>query len=398
MKKNLLKEGRAGTRILTGLKRFIMKKLQLTIWLTITIVLFGSGCMAQHESGAGLKDALEGKFVIGTAINPFQVSGRDTASLKIIHKHFNTVTAENCMKSGLIQPKEGEFSFDLPDRFIEFAGKNGYYTVGHCLIWHSQAPRWFFRDENGDDVSREVMIERMKTHISTVVGRYKGKVHCWDVVNEAFEDDGSWRNNKFYQIVGEDYVELAFRFAHEADPEAELIYNDYSMFHKGRRDAVVKLVNDLKAKGIRVDGIGMQAHYGMDFPDLEEFENSLIAFAGTGADVHITEMDITVLPNPDPSVGADVRASFEYQQKLNPYADGLPDSVNTALNERWVDFFRIFLKHEDKIKRVTFWGVSDRHSWKNNWPIRGRTNYPLLFDREFQPKPAVEEIIRMANK
>jgi endo-1,4-beta-xylanase len=170
------------------------------------------------------------------------------------------------------------------------------------------------------------------------------------------------------------------------------------MFHQGRREAVVKLVNDLKAKGLRVDGIGMQAHYGMDYPDMEEFEKSIIAFAATGADVHITEMDITVLPNPDPDVGADVRRSFEYQQSLNPYAEGLPDSVQIALHDRYLGFFKLFLKHEDKIKRVTLWGVSDLHSWKNNWPVRGRTNYPLLFDREYNPKPVVEDIILEAKK
>jgi endo-1,4-beta-xylanase len=374
-----------------------MKKTYLKNWLALALGIMAAAGYAQDPSSEGLKDALEGKFYIGSAVNPAQFLGKDSASLNIIHKHFNTVTAENCMKSGPIQPREGEFSFDLPDKFIEFAGQNNYYTVGHCLIWHSQAPRWFFRDEEGNDVSREVMIDRMRTHILTVAGRYRGKVDCWDVVNEVFEDDGSWRNNKFYQIVGEDYVELAFRFAHEADPDAELIYNDYSMFHQGRRDAVVKLVNDLKAKGLRVDGIGMQAHYGMDYPDMEEFEKSVIAFAGTGADVHITEMDITVLPNPDPDVGADVRRSFEYQQKLNPYADGLPDSVQIALHDRYLGFFKVFLKHEDKIKRVTLWGVTDKHSWKNNWPVRGRTNYPLLFDREYNPKPVVGDIIREAK-
>jgi len=374
-----------------------MKHIYLKSTMLLVMAILTGGCQSQDLSNEGLKDALDGKFYIGSAVNPLQVSGRDSLSLQIIRKHFNTVTAENCMKSGLIQPKEGEFHFDLADQFIDFAETNGYYTVGHCLIWHSQAPRWFFRDEEGNDVSKEVMIERMKTHITTVVNRYKGKVDCWDVVNEAFEDDGSWRENKFYQIVGEEYVELAFRFAHEADPDAEMIYNDYSMFHKGKREAVVKLVNDLKAKGVRVDGIGMQAHYGMDYPDLEEFEKSLVAFAGTGGDVHITEMDISVLPNPDPGVGADVRASFEYQQKLNPYAEGLPDSVSVALNDRWLDFFNLFLEHQEKIKRVTLWGVTDRHSWKNNWPIRGRTNYPLLFDRAYQPKPVVEEILRAST-
>jgi len=367
---------------------------------TALLVLFATwfaSCRAQVPGGPGLKDALEGKFLIGTAMNGPMILGSDSVSLELLHRHFNSVVAENCMKSGNIQPREGEFNFDLPDQFVAFARANGLYSVGHCLIWHSQAPRWFFVDGNGNDVSREVMIQRMKTHIQTVVGRYRGKIDCWDVVNEAFEDDGSWRNNKFYQIVGEEYVELAFRFAHEADPDAELIYNDYSMFHRGRQEAVVGLVTDLKAKGVRIDGVGMQAHYGMDYPDMESFEESVVAFGETGVDVHITEMDISVLPRPDQNVGADVRRSAEYRESMNPYAEGLPDSLQVALNDRYLAFFKIFLKHQDIVKRVTLWGISDRYSWKNNWPIRGRTDYPLLFDREFKPKPVVAEIIKAAE-
>ena len=374
-----------------------MKPTILKNWLFVAVLVFTASCNTPDSSEEGLKDALEGKFIIGTAMNAPMMTGRDTASINIIHKHFNSVVAENCMKSGLIQPKEGEFDFVLPDKFIEFAEQHDLYTVGHCLIWHSQAPRWLFVDEEGNDVSRDILIERMKTHIFTVVERYKGKVDCWDVVNEAIEDDGSWRNTKFYQILGEEYVELAFKFAHEADPDAELIYNDYSMFHKGRREGVVKLVNDLKAKGIRVDGIGMQAHSGMDNPPLDEFEKSIIAFAETGADVHVTEMDITAIPFPDRRVGADVSASFEYQQRMNPYANGLTDSARVALHDRYLDFFELFLKHEDKIKRVTLWGVTDQQSWRNYWPIRGRTDYPLLFDREYKAKPIVEAIIKAAK-
>ncbi|MGW8316514.1 MAG: endo-1,4-beta-xylanase [Bacteroidales bacterium] len=375
-----------------------MKKLSLKAGLVLTCALLYVPVHGQSPTDMTLKKALEGKFYIGTAMNGFQILGKDTVSLKLIKSQFNSVVAENVMKSGIIQPREGTFNFDLPDQFVEFADQQGMYTVGHCLIWHSQAPRWFFMDEEGNQVSREVLIERMKKHIYTVAGRYRGKVDCWDVVNESFEDDGSWRENQFYRIIGPEYVELAFRFAHEADPDAELIYNDYSMFHKGRRDAVVALVNDLKAKGLRVDGIGMQAHYGMDYPEYEDFEQSIIAFAGTGAQVHITEMDISVLPNPDPSVGADVRASFEYQKRMDPYTDGLPEEVRQALHDRYLTFFKIFLKHQDKIKRVTLWGVSDGQSWKNNWPIRGRTNYPLLFDREFKPKPVVADIIRATGE
>lgn len=367
-------------------------------WLFMAVLVITASCSAQDSMDEGLKDALEGKFFMGTAMNTPQILGSDTASLDIIHKHFNSVVAENCMKSGPIQPKEGEFDFELPDRFIEFAEQNNLYTVGHCLIWHSQAPRWFFVDDQGNDVSKELLTERIKTHIFTVVGRYKGKVDCWDVVNEAIEDDGSWRNNKFYQIMGEDYVELAFKFAREADPGAELLYNDYSMFHEGKREAVVRLVNNLKSKGIMVDGIGMQAHYGMDYPSLDEVEKSILAFAGTGAEVHITEMDISALPLPVRNMGAEISTNFEYQQKMNPYVNGLTDSARVALHERYLDFFELFLKHEDKIKRVTTWGVSDNYSWKNNFPIRGRTDYPLLFDREYQAKPIVEAIIKAAKE
>jgi endo-1,4-beta-xylanase len=370
-----------------------------THFLVMAVLVVTAACNAPAPVEEGLKDALDGKFYIGTAMNEFQITGRDTASLELILRHFNSVTAENCMKSGVIHPKEDSFAFGLADRFVEFADTNNMYTVGHCLIWHSQAPRWLFVDEEGNDVSREVLIERIKTHIFTVVGRYKGKVDVWDVVNEAFADDGSWRENKFYQIIGKEYLELAFQFAHEADPDAELIYNDYSMFHEGRRNAVVDMVKDLKSKGIRIDGVGLQGHYGLrsDNPPLDELEKSIVAFAEAGVDVHFTELDLDVLPSPDWTIGADVRRSFEYREKMNPYKEGLPDSVQMAQDQRWMELFDMFLKHQDQIKRVTLWGVTDLYSWKNFWPIPRRTNYPLLFDREYQPKPVVEEIIKAAK-
>lgn len=367
-------------------------------WLLIAALALVAACTAPGPAEEGLKDAFEGKFYIGCAMNEAQIDGSDTASVGLIQKHFNSVVAENWMKSGHIQPIEGEFDFELSDKVIDFAQANDMYTVGHCLIWHSQAPRWFFVDEDGNDVSREVLIERMRTHIFTVVGRYKGKVNSWDVVNEAFEDDGSWRKTKFYQIIGEEYMELAFKFANEADPDADLLYNDYSMYHKGRREAAIELVSNLRSKGVRIDGVGMQAHFGLDSPTMEELEKSIIAYAEAGAVVHITELDVTVLPNPDPGIGAEVSASFEYKQSLNPYAEGLPDSVSVALHDQYLGFFEVFIKHSDKIKRVTTWGLTDLHSWKNDWPVRGRTNYPLLFNREYEPKPVVESIINAGKE
>ena len=369
------------------------QKVKIFYILTLLFVAL-TGC-ANHK--VTLKDALKDKFLIGVAMNESQITEADSSSVAIIKNHFNSITAENCMKSEELQPVEGEFNFKLADQFVKFGEENNMYIIGHTLVWHSQAPKWFFTDATGKDVTREVLIERMKKHINTVVGRYKGKVKGWDVVNEAFEDDGSWRNSKFYQIIGEDYIRLAFQFAHEADPDADLYYNDYSMSHEGRRNTVVKMVKDLKSQGVRIDGVGLQGHMDLVFPDLDEFEKSMLAFAETGVKLMITELDVTVLPRPGIDVGAEISASFEYQQKLNPYAEGLPDSVSIALNNRYNDIFKLFLKHSDILERVTLWGVYDGQSWRNNWPVRGRTDYPLIFDRNFQPKPVVKFIVEEAE-
>ncbi|MFA7090195.1 MAG: endo-1,4-beta-xylanase [Bacteroidales bacterium] len=369
-----------------------------TMLLTLATLLAGSCCQTRQEAQPSLKEALSGKFLIGTAMNAAQINETDTASVRVIKEHFNAIVAENCMKSMWLQPQEGVFDFTLADKLVEFGERNSMFMSGHVLIWHSQAPAWFFTDSQGQNVTREVMIERMKTHIQTVMEHYKGRVKEWEVVNEAIMDDGTYRKTKFYEIIGEDYVQLAFQFAREADPDAELYYNDYSMALPGRRESVVAMVKKLQEAGLRIDGIGMQTHVGMDYPDLAEYEKSLEAFAALGVKVMITEMDITLLPFPDQSAGADVNVSYEYQQKMNPYAQGLPDSVNVLFEKRYFDFFSIFLKHKDVISRVTLWGVSDRLSWRNNWPIPGRTDYPLLFDRQNNPKPVVSKIIAKALK
>lgn len=378
-----------------------MKKLPVFQFLAISLLIATTlpACnSARVEKEKTLKDALEGKFYIGTAVNPSHILGRDTLSLNIITKHFNSIVAENCMKAERIHPEEGKFNFDLPDRFIEFGEQNNMHIVGHTLIWHSQAPRWFFVDDEGNEVSREVLIERMRHHISNVVGRYKGRVHGWDVVNEAIVEDGSYRKSKFYEIIGEEYVELAFQFAAEADPDAELYYNDYGMGNPGRRKGVVEMVKKLQSKGIKIDGIGMQGHLNLESLNLEEFEKSIIAFSELGFPVMITEFDLTILPFPTGETTADVGLRAEYEARMNPYADGFTEEALAEWNEACTNVFRLFLKHQDKISRVTAWGVTDNHSWKNNWPIRGRNDYPLLFDRDYQPKPVVKTIIEEASK
>lgn len=212
-------------------------------------------------------------------------------SLNITIKNFNPIVAGNCMRSEVLQPVEGQFDFKLADKFLEFGEQNNMVIIGHALIWHSQAPEWFFIDDEGNPISREVMIDRMKTHIQTVVGRYNGRVYGWDVVNEAFNDNGSWRKNEFYKIIGEDYVSLAFQFAHEADPNAKLYYNDYNMAKEGKRTAVVNRVKNFQKMDFKIDGIGMQGHCIMDYPTIEDFEESILAYAALNVDVMITELD-----------------------------------------------------------------------------------------------------------
>lgn len=342
------------------------------------------------ETEFSLKNTFGDKFLIGAALNTRQSFEQDKEGVKILKQHFNSIVAENCMKSALIHPKEDQYNFFAADSFVNFGEANNMAIIGHCLIWHSQCPPWFFVNENGETASPELLKQRMKDHITTVVSRYKGRVKGWDVVNEAIVEDGSYRKSKFYEILGEEFIPLAFQYAHDADPNAELYYNDYGMNVPGRRDAVIKLIKSLKQKGLRIDAVGMQGHMGMDYPTVEEFEKSMIAFAEAGVKVMITEWDMSALPTVNRT--ANISDTVDFQKELNPYTNGLPDSVFEAWNKRMKSFFELFLKHSDIITRVTVWGVCDGDSWKNNFPVRGRTDYPLLFDRNHQIKPFLKEL------
>ena len=223
---------------------------------------------------------------------------------------------------------------------------------------------------------------------------FRGKVKGWDVVNEAIMEDGSLRQNEFCRIIGEDYIKLAFQWAHEADPAAELYYNDFSMWGEAKRNRVVQLVRELKAAGLRIDGVGMQSHIGIDYPEFDEYEKSIRLFAAEGVKVHITELDMNILPWAEgASRGANSDNHFDYHPKYNPYINGLPDSVACRISERWDSLFTIYKRNADVIDRVTLWGVNDRYSWLNNWPVQGRTNYPLLFNRDWSPRPIVDWLI-----
>lgn len=343
-----------------------------------------------------MREAFSDKFLIGTALNVKQIRSRNRDLQNLIGRQFSAVVAENCMKGEVVQPKEGVFNFKDGDLLCELAERNAQVVTGHCLIWHSQPPKWMFTDKEGNTVSREVLIERMKAHIYAVAGHFKGRVKGWDVVNEAILDNGKFRKSEYYRIIGPEFIRLAFQFAHEADPEAELYYNDYSMDRPGKRDAVVRLIRDLKAHGCRIDAVGMQSHVAFDTP-LDEYEKSIEAFAAEGVKVMVTELDLSVLPWPKGNFGAAVETNFTYNDSLNPYRKGLSKEKEKEQTDFYTRLFDIYLRHSKDITRVTFWGVTDGDSWKNNWPVHGRTDYPLAFDRKMKAKPFVKEIIKMAK-
>ena len=297
------------------------------------------------------------------------------------------------MKWGPIHPEPDKYNFEPADKFVEFGVKNGMKIIGHTLVWHAQTPKWVFEDTAGKELSKEKLLERMKNHIFTVVGRYKGKIKGWDVVNEALNEDGTLRRSPWMKIIGEEYLEKAFQFAHEADPDAELYYNDYSIENAPKRNGAVALVKKLQAAGIKVHGIGMQGHYKMDWPTVGQIDSSIKAFAALGVKVMITELDIDILPQADFRVDAEVSRTAEYREKLNPYKNGLPDDKQKELASRYAELFTVFVNNSDAIDRVTFWGVEDGGSWLNGWPIPGRASYPLLFDREGNPKQAFNAVL-----
>jgi endo-1,4-beta-xylanase len=372
-----------------------MKKI---VFLAVLAMVGMISCQKDQKQSLTLKDAFNDHFLIGAALNYDQASGNDTASLKVLKSEFNTITPENLMKWERIHPQPDQYNFKPGDQYVELGMNHDMFVVGHTLVWHNQTPDWVFENEQGELASRDTMLKRMKNHINKVAGHFKGKVDGWDVVNEAVLDNGPMRKSKWYKTIGRDFVRHAFQYAHEAAPDAELYYNDYSLWKPKKREGTVKLVRSLLDAGVRVDAIGMQGHWGLNHPSLDQIEASIQAFSDLGVKVMITELDIDVLPRPGGHTGAEISENYELRKELDPYRNGLPDSVQTALAERYEEIFRLFLEHSDKISRVTFWGVNDEQSWKNNFPVRGRTNYPLLFDRNNQPKAAYDSVIQLAKE
>ncbi|TDD99513.1 endo-1,4-beta-xylanase [Flavobacterium cellulosilyticum] len=371
-------------------------KISKTLLLLVTATLALSSCSSvqkKTDSTVSLKNAFSGDFYIGTALDESQIEEKDPKVTKLISTEFNAITSENIMKSMFVHPEKDKFNFETTDKYVAFGKKHKMFIHGHTLIWHSQLPKWF--SEIKDSAEMNAALEN---HITTIVKKYKGQIDSWDVVNEAVNDDGSLRKSVFLKVLGEDFIAKSFQLAAAADPKVDLYYNDYSMTNPAKREGVIRMVKKIQEKGVKIDGIGMQGHWHLDSPKIEEIEKSIIAYSNLGVKVSITELDVSVLPSPYGLQGADVSQRFENNEKMNPYPKTLPDSMQVKLAQRYNEIFKLFLKHKDKISRVTFWGVNDSQSWLNNFPIRGRTDYPLLFDTNLEPKKAYYQVLSLKQK
>lgn len=349
--------------------------------LGLALFVSASIATAQAQEAKGLKEYYQDYFPIGVAVNSRSLV---SPQAYFITYNFNSITAENDMKMGPLQPKEGVFNWTNADKIVDFAVKNNLKIRGHVLCWHEQAGDWIFVDNDGKNVSREVLLDRLRTHIHTVVNRYKGKVYAWDVVNEAIDDNPNnlLRNSKWKEIIGEDFVEKAFEYAHEADPNAKLFYNDYNSVMPEKAARIYTLLKRLKDKNIPIHGMGLQAHWSIFGPSREELESAIERYASLGLEIHITELDVSIY-----------RWEPGRRAKWPDESDEFTPQLQQAQAERYEMFFEVFRKYKDHITSVTFWNATDRYTWLDYFPVRGRKNYPSLFDVDAKPKPAFWKVV-----
>jgi endo-1,4-beta-xylanase len=359
-------------------------------------VLAAATLAAFSAEKPALKDLAPKTMRIGAALNRSQSDGKDLAALAIVTRQFNQASPENLLKWAPVHPEPDRYDFGPADRYVDLGQRHGLFLVGHVLVWHQQTPAWVFAGEGGKRLDRETALARLARHVAAVVGRYKGRIGGWDVVNEALDEDGTLRKTPWLEAIGEDYIAKAFELAHEADPGAELYYNDYNLWKPAKRDAAIRLVKGLKAKGLRVSGLGEQAHWGIEDPPLPAIDEMLAAMRAAGIAVHVTELDMDVLPRDPDMWGADLSRKATIRAKTNIYPDGLPPAAQETLARRYADVFSLFLKHG--VARVTFWGVTDATTWLDDFPIPGRVNYPLLWDRQGREKPAFDAVAEVLRK
>lgn len=324
----------------------------------------------------GLKDYYSSYFPMGVAVSGKSLKGEEG---KLILKHFNSITPENAMKMGPIHPVQNQYNWAESDAIVAFAVDNKLKVRGHNLCWHEQTPKWLFKHPDGSRVSKDSLLTRLRDHIHTVVKRYKGKIYAWDVVNEAIDDNPAnfLRPSEWLKICGEEYIAKAFEYAHEADPEAQLFYNDYNTERPEKRERIFRLLKQLKGKGVPIHGVGLQGHWSLFEPSKTELQETIKQFAALGLKVQITEMDVSVYP------------WEKERRKLRPgEQQPYTKTMEEKQSAKYAEIFEVLRQERATLTGVTFWNVSDRYSWLDTYPVEGRKNYPLLFDQDYKPKKA----------
>ena len=350
-------------------------------------------CAVAAAEGPSLKDAAAGRFLVGTAVTSEQLNDDRLAAL--VTAQFDHLTPEYEMFPQFVHPEPGKFTFERADAVVDFARTRDLGVVGHMLVWGNFTPAWMFADAGGNPLPREQGLANLRAHVEGVMRHYAGRVSEWHVVNEALSDDAGQylRDTPARRSIGDDYVVQAFKIAREVAPDATLIYNDYNIEDPAKLKKTLRLLGELKAAGVRVDAVGIQGHWLIDYPPAGTIDAALTALAEAGYRVLITELDVDVLPRPQG--GADLDNILETGE--NPYPDGLPPAMQTKLADRYAAIFRVLKQHAGGIGRVTFWGVDDGQSWLNGFPVKGRTNHPLLFGRDLKPKPAYRAVTDVLN-
>ncbi len=364
---------------MTEINCFPMKR---PISILFSLTLFLVSCVPGTAPESSLSEAYSDHFPIGAAISGRHLESYDTVLLK---QHFTSITAENDMKPSNTLGENMEFTFEAGDRIADFALRNGMLVRGHTLVWYNQTPDWFFRDTAGALLPKEVMLERLEKYIQRVLDHYRGRVYAWDVVNEAIAGgDGFYREEiDWFRICGPDYIEKAFLFAREADPEVKLFYNDYNLIDPVKSRKVYEMAKDFQERGIPIDGIGMQGHWTLEDVNEKNLARSIDLFASLGLEVQITELDLSIYPFyhsiPGDSLPQDpVEFTAELEGKQA---------------EKYREIFRVLREKSDVVTSVTFWGVADNRTWLSNYFVRGRTDHPLLFDAEYREKESFESIL-----
>jgi endo-1,4-beta-xylanase len=354
--------------------------------LLLTLPLLGIA--APQAAAQTLREAVAPGVLMGCAIASGDLA--DTAVVSLVTKQFNCITPEYELMLGVLADDAGHYNFAGADRVAAFAESHHMPVLGHMLLWHCISRKWLFEGSDGKPLPREAALANMKAHIAKLTGHYKGRVKGWDVVNEAISDkpEEYLKDTPALRAIGPDYIEKAFEFAHAADPQAQLYCNDYNIEQPAKLAKTIKLVRALQSKGLRIDAVGIQGHWLIDWPPPGVIASGIDAIADTGVKVMITELDVDVLPCT--VSGADLQS---VEVGPNPYPNGLPPDMQEKLAKRYGEIVAV-LAHHPAVTMIGFWGTHDGRSWLNDYPVKHRTNYPLLFDRDCRPKPAYEAVIK----